>query len=58
MDGRFESVTPQQIREIRAQAEKMRAEAIRASFVEFTTTIKRGFSALTRAFRIPRTEQL
>jgi len=58
MTDRNEFPTPQRLADIRHEAELMRAEAIRASFVEFLNVIKRTFGAAKHALDIPKTEQL
>ena len=58
MTNRTEYPSPEKLAQLQRQAEQMRADAIRASFVEFTSMIKRAFSAVKHALEIPKTEQL
>ena len=54
----IEKIEPVDIQAYIDRAHKMRAEAIRNSFAEFTQLVKGLFSRADRAMTIPRTEQL
>lgn len=58
MTDRQEYPSPQALADLRDEAERMRAEAMRASFVEFINMLKRTFVAVKHALEIPKTEQL
>lgn len=58
MTHRTEFPNQETLAQLHRQAEQMRADAIRASFVEFISMIKRTFGAAKHALEIPKTEQL
>ena len=51
-------VKPEDIQMHLDRANKLRAEALRASFADFKVALKSAFDRMTRSLSIPRTEQL
>jgi len=52
------NINPEELQVYMERANKLRAEAIRASFIDLKTTIKITANKVLGAFKIPRTEQL
>jgi|GEM_PF-2996629 len=51
-------VSPRDMQTYLDRANELRAEAIRASFVEFKDAVKSAFGRVVHMLHIPRTEQL